>query len=109
MFGKPKKFVVSTSDLDAAMAHLNSLPMSITAEMPETWGRQQILTWLSESMPKTLKIGDHFEVLTGVWGHVVPVGFGYSDYSSGGDRLLVVLSIRHHNTDLDNMCDLNSV
>ncbi|MBY7854362.1 hypothetical protein KW429_11700 [Vibrio fluvialis] len=103
---KSKQLVISDSDIDAALQHLNSLPLTITATMPQPWAKQTFLEWLKESLPKKIQYGDHFDVATGIYAHVVPVGHGYSNYPND-DRYLIVLSIRSGNTDLDHLNEIN--
>lgn len=99
------ELVISQSDVNEAMAHLNSLPHTITKNMPETWGQKQFLEWLIESLPKRVNCGDHFSVATGVYGHIVPVSHGYANVPED-DRLLIILSIRKVNSDLDNLIEI---
>lgn len=103
---KSKQLVISDSDIDAALQHLNSLPLTITATMPQPWAKQTFLEWLKESLPKKIQYGDHFDVATGIYAHVVPVGHGYSNYPND-DRYLIALSIRSGNTDLDHLNEIN--
>ncbi len=103
---KVKKLVISDSDINAALQHLNSLPHTVTAITPQPWAKQTFLGWLKESLPKKIEYGVHFDVATGVYAHVVPVGHGYSNYPNN-ERYLVILSIRSSNTDLDSLNALN--
>ncbi|EJG1066072.1 hypothetical protein OH457_12420 [Vibrio sp. 2art] len=108
MFSSPKikKLVISDSDINAALQHLNALPHTLTATMPQPWAKQTFLEWLKGSLPKKIEYGVHFDVATGVYAHVVPVGHGYSNYPND-ERSLIILSIRSSNTDLDNLNALN--
>ncbi|KAB0482378.1 hypothetical protein F7Q91_02945 [Vibrio chagasii] len=108
MFGvsKEKELVISDSDIKAALQHLNSLPHTVTATMPQPWAKQTFLEWLKGSLPKKIEYGVHFHVATGVYGHIVPLGHGYQNYPND-ERYLVILSIRSGNTDLDSLNTLN--
>jgi hypothetical protein len=103
---KEQGLVISQSDINEAMVHLNSLPHTITKDMPKSWGQEQFLQWLIESLPKRVNCGDHFSVATGIYGHVVPVGFEYMN-APKDERLQVVLSIRKWHTDLDKLVEIN--
>lgn len=103
---KEKKLVISDSDIDAALEHLNSLPLTVTREMPNPWAKQKFIEWLKESIPKKVEYGTSFDVATGVYGHIVPLGHGYLNYPND-ERHLVILSIRSGNTDLDSLNTLN--
>ena len=106
-FGKKDQIlVISQYDIDQAMLHLNSFPHTLTKDMPDVWGQRQFLQWLIESLPKRVKCGDHFGVATGIYGHVVPVGFERIK-ASKHERLQVVLSIRKPNTGLDKLVKIN--
>lgn len=83
-----------------------SLPHTVTPITPQPWAKQTFLAWLKESLPKKIEYGVHFDVATGVYGHLVPVVYGYSNYPND-DRDLIVLSIRSGNTDLDSLNALN--
>ncbi|EGR4074159.1 hypothetical protein DDO73_13960 [Vibrio cholerae] len=103
---KNPQLVISDSDIDAALQHLNSLPHTVTATMPQPWAKQTFLEWLKESLPKKIQHGCCFDVATGVYAHVVPIGHGLSNYPSD-ERYLIVLSIRSVNTDLDHLNKIN--
>lgn len=100
------ELVISQKDINEAMIHLNSLPHTITKDMPESWGQTQFIAWLTESLPKRVNCGDHFSVATGIYGHVVPVGHGYLN-APNDERLLIILSIRKWNTSLDGLVKIN--
>ena len=107
MFGKKnRKLIISDSDIEAALAHLNSLPQNVTKSMPNPWAKQQFIDWLKKSIPQKIEYGISFGVATGVYGHVVPVSHGYSSMPDD-ERYLVILSIRSVNTDLDSLYELN--
>ncbi|MFM2668633.1 hypothetical protein AAFX24_28220 [Vibrio mediterranei] len=106
MASRNKQLVISDSDIDAALQHLNSLPHTVTATMPQTWAKQTFLECLKQSLPKKIQYGVHFDVATGVYAHVVPVGHGYLNYPND-QRYLIVLSIRSGNTDLDHLNVIN--
>lgn len=107
MFGKKKsKLVISDSDIDAALAHLNALPDTSTNDMPKPWAKQQLIEWLQQSLPQKIETGISFDVATGIYGHVVPLGFGYSKHPHD-ERYLVILSIRSSHTNFDRLNDLN--
>ena len=96
------ELVISQKDINEAMIHLNTLPHTITKDMPESWGQTQFIEWLTESLPKRVNCGDHFSIATGIYGHVVPVGHGYLNVPND-ERLLIILSIRRWNTSLDDL------
>ena len=82
VFGAKKKqeIVISNSDLEAALNHINSMPQTVTQTMPEGWGLKQIKEWLLEDMPKEVVVGDSFNFGCGLWGHVMPLGYEFSNY-----------------------------
>lgn len=98
--------VISQKDINEAMIHLNSLPHTITKDMPESWGQTQFIKWLTESLPKRVNCGDHFSVATGIYGHVVPVGHGYLN-APDDERLLIILSIRKWHANLSELVEID--
>lgn len=93
------ELVVSETDVSAAVTHIKSLPYSALSQLPLTWGAQQFLVWLRDALPKKLKVGDSFQIGSGVYGHVVPLGADFLDFRAEG-RLQIIISIRSWNTDL---------
>ncbi len=107
MFGKKdRKLIISDSDIEAALAHLNSLPQTITKSMPNPWAKQQFIDWLKKSIPQKIEYAISFDVATGIYGHIVPVSYGYRSMPDDG-RYLVILSIRSVKTDFDRLNELN--
>ncbi|WP_155761803.1 hypothetical protein [Alteromonas mediterranea] len=100
-----KQLVISQTDIDEAMIHLNSLPHTITKQMPKAWGQEQFIQWLTESLPKTVNVGDSFSVATGIYGHVLPVGYEYLN-APKDDRLQIALSIRKWQADMDRLVEI---
>jgi lipocalin len=41
-----KQLVISDSDIDAALHHLNSLPHTVTATMPQPWAKQTFTDYM---------------------------------------------------------------
>ena len=108
-FGIQKQaLVISQSDIDEALTHLNSLPHTITKKMPDSWGREQFLNWLVDSLPKRIDYGDHFCVATGIYGHAVPFGFDYIN-APKDERLQIVLSIRKWHTNFDELVEIKNI
>lgn len=109
MFGVFKNaqrdLVISQADIDDALMHLNSMPGTITKSMPKSWSQQQFLAWLSESLPKKVKIGDCISVATGIYGHIVPVGYEFAN-APYDERLQVALSIRRRHSDMNNLLEI---
>lgn len=105
IFASKKQLLISQTDINEAMIHLNSLPQTITKQMPKAWGQEQFLQWLTESLPKTVNIGDSFSVATGIYGHVLPVGYEYMS-APKDERLQIALSIRKWHTDMDNLVEI---
>jgi hypothetical protein len=106
VFNKAQRdLVISQSDIDEALKHLNSLPGTITKSMPKPWGQLQFLAWLSESLPKKVNIGDCISVATGIYGHIVPVGYEFAN-APHDERLQVALSIRKWHTDMQNLLEV---
>lgn len=108
MFGRPTKrpVVISASDVQAALSHLNALPYTVTKGMPMNWGQKQVIDWIAQAMPRTLQLGQSFEVGTGIWAHIKPLGYEFSGYSDPAHKLQIVLSIRSVNTDLNRLTTL---
>lgn len=108
LFGRKDKqeLVISSSDLEAALKHLNSMPQTVTQTMPKAWGIQQVKDWLLEDIPVKFGVGDSFEFGSGLWGHVKPLGYEFSNYANDEHRLQILISIRSVKTDLDNLTTL---
>ena len=109
MFGKKQKqeVVISSVDLEVALNHLNNRPHTITKEIPEECGIQQVKEWLLEDMPKKIEIGDCFDFGTGLWGHVQPLGYEFANYDNQEHRLQIIVSVRSVTTDLNKLEALN--
>jgi hypothetical protein len=99
--------VISSSDLESALSHLNSDPLNSTNDLPNKWGVRQVQEWLLEAMPKKVKIGDSFDFGTGLWGHIKPLGYEFLNYDNTDHRLQVVVSIRSAKTDLEKLIVLS--
>lgn len=109
MFGKPAKpeIVISKPDLESALNHLNNMPHTTTNDMPRNWGIQQVKEWMIEDLPKKVKIGDSFDFGTGLWGHIVPLGYEFSNYDNKEHKLQIIVSVRAAKTDLDSLETVN--
>jgi hypothetical protein len=105
-FKKSREVVVSEMDLTAALAHLNSLPHTVTKTMPSNWRVNQVKEWLLESLPENLKVGDSINFGTGLWAHAVPLGHEFANYNCREQKTQIVISIRSVHTDLDNLIGL---
>jgi hypothetical protein len=105
VFGRKSKIdiVISEPDLESALSHLNSLPYSGTNKMPTKWGIKQVQEWIVSEIPKKLSCGDSFNFGTGLWCHVVPLGYDFAGYNNKEMRLQIVVSVRSVHTDLDNL------
>jgi len=108
MFGKNKQqIVISSSDVEAALQHYKSMPLTVTNGTPSGWGRMQIISWIREYLPDTVNIGDTFEVGTGIWAHIMPLGYEFMNYQNTEHCLQVILSFRSVCTDLDSLITLD--
>lgn len=103
--GEQPSIVISSTDIEAAIEHLKAMPEAVLNKMPSVWGKEQFLIWLKEELPKKIAVGDSFQVSTGVYAHIVPVGHGYLN-APDDKRLLVILSVRSWHTDLDQLTEL---
>ena len=97
--------VISSTDINAAMAHLKEMPEALLNKMPSAWGKEQFLMWLKDELPSKIAVGDSFQVFTGVYAHIVPVNHGYLNAPSD-KRLLLILSVRAWHTDLNQLTEL---
>ncbi|USD58842.1 hypothetical protein J4N45_09905 [Vibrio sp. SCSIO 43140] len=105
-----RQLLISESDVHTAIAHLNTLPQSCMNDMPRVWAKQEFLSWLRESLPDSLRLGDCFEVATGVYAHVVRNGYNYAsskDRYSENEYYLIVLSTRFPKTDGGKLTEVN--
>lgn len=111
MFGRKPKIdvVISEPDLEAALSHLNDMPYSGTKKMPVKWGIKQVQQWLVDEIPSGLSIGDSFDFGTGLWGHVVPLGYEFSGYDNKERRLQIVISVRSVKTNLNNLIVIKKI
>ncbi len=66
--------VISESDIDAALAHLRSLPHSATAKLPYEWGRKRLLDTIQDEIDVKNKVGDCVAIAPGVWALIKPFG-----------------------------------
>jgi len=106
-FNKPKQeIVVSSSDVEAALLHYKQLPQTVTNDMPVGWGKTQVVSWIKEALPKKIMIGETFEVGTGIWGHIKPLGYEFVGYSNSERRYQIVLSFREVITNLNDLVSL---
>ncbi len=98
--------VISKPDLESDLNHLNSLPYTVTTELPSEWGTKQVMDWLISEMPSKLNYGDSFEFGTGLWGHVKPLGYEFLGYENRNSKVQIVISVRSVETDLDNLINI---
>jgi len=102
VFKKSKReYVISETDLVAARDYLASKPHAKVSSMPGQWSVEQTKSWLLECIPKHPGVGESFEFGTGLWGHVKPLGYEFSNYKSDEERYQIVVSVRSAKTDLD--------
>lgn len=105
IFRKPKPTVViSEPDLQAALAHLRSLPFRANA--PALWDRQHVLNLIREGAGSAPKVGDCIEVGAGIYGIVKPLGVDLAGGPHADGRLQVWIAIRSAGTDLANVVEL---
>jgi hypothetical protein len=96
--------VVSEPDIEAALAHLRSLPFR--KPLPEKWDRQHLLKMLKEALGKRPKLGQCISVAPGVFGIVKPFGIDLAQHGDPDDRLQVWLAIRPCGTDPAHITEL---
>lgn len=93
--------VVSETDIEAALTHLQSLPYRNV--MPDAWDRKHLLNMLGEAIGKKPKVGQCVNVAPGVFGIIKPFGVDLSALhgkpSPADGRLQVWLAIRQCGTD----------
>ncbi|WP_230390991.1 hypothetical protein, partial [Reinekea sp. G2M2-21] len=77
------------------------------ANLPESWGSQQVKEWLIESAPKSPEIGECFHFGTGLWGHVVPLGMEFAGFEAEDFYRQIIVSIRTVDTELNAMIKLD--
>jgi hypothetical protein len=105
MFGKAKPtVVVSEPDLQAALAHLRSLPYRANA--PASWDRKHVLDVIREATGSAPKIGDCVQVGPGVYGIVKPFGIDLVGGPYAEGRLQILIAIRSAGTDPENVVEL---
>lgn len=98
MFKKAQTLVVSEPDLDAAIAHLRSLPHQKASPVP--WERQRLVQEIREAIGAARHLDGLYSIAPGVFAIVKPFGI---DLARGPDepdgRLQVWLAIRAVGTD----------
>lgn len=97
MFGSKRQIVVTEPDVQAAVAHLRSLPFMPKA--PKQWDRKRFIDQLAASVAKA-KIVECIAVAPGVWAIIKP--FGGDLFSATGEtdgRLQAWLCVRAWGTD----------
>lgn len=105
MFRKTRPtLVVSEPDLQAALAHLRSLPFRANA--PASWDRKYVLDLIREAAGSAPKVGDCVQVGPGVYGIVKPFGVDLAGGAAGERRLQVWIAIRSAGTDPANVVEL---
>jgi len=109
VFGKKpsQKYVISSADVEAALAHINSMPQMARKVMPGKWGFKILEDMLLASLPAKAKSGDCFCLGPGLWGHIRPLEGDFQNHPNSEHRLQVVVSIRSVLTSLDNLIVLN--
>lgn len=94
------QFVISEPDIEAAVAHLRSLPHSATASMPVEWSRKRFLNTLTARLRANPKAKGAFAVGPGVWALVQPFGVDLAETTFETDgRQQVCILIRSCGTD----------
>jgi hypothetical protein len=104
---KKLSVVICESDINMALKYINTHPKSITQSMPDTWGKQQVINWVNEVLPKKIEYGVTFEILSGIWSHVVFLGSDIRQYKTSEEKYQIKLSVRDCNTDINNLITLN--
>jgi hypothetical protein len=101
----PPPLVVSETDIEAALTHLQSLLYRNV--MPDAWERKHLLNMLSEAIGKNPKVGQCVNVAPGVFGIIKPFGVDLLRTESSPDgRLQVWLAIRQCGTDLTRITEV---
>ncbi|WP_454727689.1 MULTISPECIES: hypothetical protein [Cupriavidus] len=99
MFRKPQQaVVVSEPDLDAALAHLRSLPYQ--NESPVAWERQRLIQQIRVAIGADRHVDGLYGIAPGVFAIVKPFGIDLARGAGEPDgRLQVWLAIRSVGTD----------
>ena len=93
-----KEFVISESDIEAALEHLRALPHRSARSMDID--RQRLLNRLEEVTGKSdVKSKQWHQVAPGVFAIFQPFGVDLASSDANDGRLQVWLLIRHHGTD----------
>ena len=87
-----RDIVVSEPDVQAALAHLCSMPHR--DNLPVPWERQFVLDLLREAMPDRAKVDDCFAFAPGLFGVVKPFGTDLQDRDPAESRLQVWIAVR---------------
>jgi hypothetical protein len=96
--------VISEPDIQAALAHLRSLPFAPAALIPRD--RHQLLTLIRDALPKELKIGETLEIGPGVYGILKPFGVDLASFPLDSGRLQVWIAVRSAGTDPASVVEL---
>ncbi len=96
-FTKPPQIVITEPDIEAALAHLRSMPFA--PESPVAWDRKEFLDSLMSDVAHA-KSGDCIKVAPGIWAIIHYFGADMLRRSDEFDRRLqVFLVIRGWGTD----------
>lgn len=103
-----QEIVISETDVQMALNHLQNLPYSRTAGMPESWGREWVLQCIRDELDKQQgKVMDQqcFSFGPSLWAMVVPFGVDLLGVCSE-NRLQVWVMKRDVGTDPDRITKL---
>jgi hypothetical protein len=101
---RPPILVISEPDHQGALAHRPTLPFA--PGLPHRWDRQRLLGLVRAVVGKRPKVGDVFEVASGVLAQVKHFGVDLAGWSGDDRRLQVCLSIRGWGTDPNHVVEL---
>jgi len=104
------EFVIGENELDAALRHLKSDPLSYASRMPGSWSKTLLLAHIRDALADVKKpaIGTSFKVMYNVWAHLESVGVDLLRYPHQAGKLQVMLSFRAEHTQPDQLVVLKS-
>jgi hypothetical protein len=94
---RQQELVVSETDIDAALAHLRTLPYR--PQIPMSWDRQHLLDLLREAIGSKPNIDECHDVAPGVYAIIKPFGIDLVSRNEPDGRLQVWLLVRSAGTD----------
>lgn len=101
---KSQTIVISEPDLQAALAHLRSLPFRPST--PLAWDRQYVLNLVREAIPAKAKVGDWMEIGPGVYGLLKPFGVDLAGAPNAEGQVQVWIAIRSAETDPNQITEI---